>query len=44
VIVDNICDSFEMQRDNGIEIRSWYDDNKSDKELIKLSVALDTLL
>ena len=33
-----------MQRDNGIEIRGWYDDNNEDKELIKLSVALETLV
>ena len=44
MIVDNYSTSFELQRDNGIEIRGWYDDNNEDKELIKLSVALETLV
>lgn len=44
MIVDNYSTSFELQPDNGIEIRGWYDDNNEDKELIKLSVALETLV
>ena len=26
IIVDNIADNFHLQKDNGIFIRSWYDD------------------
>ena len=26
IIVDNIADNFLLQKDNGIFIRSWYDD------------------
>jgi|TARA_B110000285_G_C14864029_1_gene485936 CTD small phosphatase-like protein 2 len=26
IIIDNIADNFLLQRDNGIFIRSWYDD------------------
>jgi len=26
IIVDNIADNFLMQKDNGIFIKSWYDD------------------
>lgn len=44
VIVDNLKESFELQRDNGIEISSWFGDTLQDQELIKLSVALDCLL
>lgn len=26
IIVDNIADNFNLQKDNGIFIKSWYDD------------------
>ena len=35
VIVDNIKESFYLNQENGIEIKSWYGD-KDDKELLKL--------
>ena len=42
VIVDNIKESFYLNQENGIEIKSWYGD-KDDKELIKLGQVLDAL-
>ncbi len=42
VIVDNIKESFYLNQENGIEIKSWYGD-KDDKELIKLGKVLDAL-
>lgn len=35
IIVDNIAENFQMQTDNGIFIKSWYDD-KNDTALIEL--------
>lgn len=42
VIVDNIKESFYLNQENGIEIKSWYGD-KDDRELIKLGQVLDAL-
>lgn len=39
IIVDNTCDNFKHQKDNGIHIRSWYDDY-TDCRLKKLSSIL----
>jgi len=39
IIVDNIRDNFERQKDNGIEILTWID-NSEDRELSKLAVFL----
>jgi CTD small phosphatase-like protein 2 len=35
IIIDNLKENFELQRDNGIEIVSFYDD-PNDKELERL--------
>jgi CTD small phosphatase-like protein 2 len=35
IIIDNIADNFILQKDNGIFIKSWYDDPK-DTELREL--------
>ena len=42
IIVDNIRDNFERQKDNGIEILTWLSD-PTDKELHKLGVFLTKL-
>eukprot|EP00826_Nyctotherus_ovalis_P007401 TRINITY_DN11841_c0_g2_i1.p1 TRINITY_DN11841_c0_g2~~TRINITY_DN11841_c0_g2_i1.p1 ORF type:complete len:123 (+),score=12.77 TRINITY_DN11841_c0_g2_i1:491-859(+) len=39
IIIDNIADNFQLQRDNGILIRSWIDDS-SDTALEELSPLL----
>jgi len=36
VIVDNIANNFALQPQNGIEIKSWYANDKEDNELQKL--------
>lgn len=43
IIIDNIADNFQLQRDNGILIRSWTDDS-SDTALEELSPLLKGLL
>ncbi|KAL3310508.1 hypothetical protein Ciccas_010930 [Cichlidogyrus casuarinus] len=43
IIVDNSALSFGYQVDNGVPIKSWFED-KGDRELLKLSPILDELL
>jgi hypothetical protein len=43
VIVDNIRDNFERQKENGIEVLTWLNDPK-DKELLKLGQFFKTLV
>lgn len=42
IIVDNIRDNFERQKDNGIEILTWLSDPE-DRELFKLGTFLTKL-
>ena len=35
IIIDNIAENFQLQTDNGIFIKSWYDD-KDDTALMEL--------
>ena len=35
VIVDNLPENFQLQPNNGIAIKSWFNDNTQDKELLK---------
>jgi CTD small phosphatase-like protein 2 len=42
VIVDNVAQNFQRQPENGIEIRSWYDDPK-DNALAELSPILEQI-
>lgn len=44
VIVDNISQNFTLQKENGIEIKSWYAGDTKDKEIIKLERVLISLL
>lgn len=44
VIVDNLPENFSMQPHNGIAIKSWFNDNQNDKELLKLSKVLKGLV
>ena len=39
LIVDNVCDNFKHQKDNGIHIRDWFNDY-SDTRLKKLAILL----
>ena len=43
VIVDNLAENFQLQRENGFWIKSWFNDNPSDKELLKLANILKLL-
>ncbi|CAD8047914.1 unnamed protein product [Paramecium primaurelia] len=43
IIVDNIADNFQHQPENGIFIKTWYNDQE-DKELLELSVFLKKLV
>lgn len=36
VIVDNLPENFQLQKDNGIGIKSWFNDNSQDTEILKL--------
>lgn len=40
VIVDNLPENFQLQKENGIAIKSWFNDNPTDKEINKLSTVL----
>jgi TFIIF-interacting CTD phosphatase-like protein len=40
VIVDNIPENYALQHENGIQIKSWYEGDKDDKELSKLAKIL----
>lgn len=42
IIVDNICDNFERQKDNGIEILTWLS-CPEDRELFKLGTFLSKI-
>lgn len=44
VIVDNLPENFMLQRDNGIAIKSWFNDNQLDTEIIKLQTVLNCLV
>lgn len=44
VIVDNLPENFMLQKDNGIAIKSWFNDNQQDSELIKLQNVLNCLI
>ena len=43
IIIDNMEENFDCQPDNGIPIKSWYDD-KYDKELDKMMPYLKSLV
>jgi TFIIF-interacting CTD phosphatase-like protein len=42
--VDNIPENFQLQKENGIAIKSWFNDNPTDKELQKLQTTLGLLI
>lgn len=44
VIVDNLPENFSLQKDNGIGIKSWFNDNNQDTEFLKLQNILNCLL
>lgn len=44
VIVDNLPENFMLQRDNGIGIKSWFNDNSQDSEILKLQNVLNCLI
>ncbi len=39
IIIDNLKENFQWQKENGIEIKTWYDD-RTDTELFKLMPVL----
>ena len=39
LIIDNLSQNYQLQPENGIQIKEWYDDN-NDMELMKLAPAL----
>lgn len=46
VIVDNLSENFELHKQNGIYIKSWYyndEDSQNDTELLRLPGLLDRL-
>jgi TFIIF-interacting CTD phosphatase-like protein len=44
VIVDNLPENFSLQKDNGIAIKSWFNDNNQDSEILKLQNVLSNLI
>ena len=44
VIVDNLPENFQLQKDNGIGIKSWFNDNTQDTEILKLQNVLNCLI
>ena len=40
IIIDNMKENFKLQQDNGIHIKSWFNDNPNDTELLKIGKAL----
>ena len=44
VIVDNLPENFALQKDNGIGIKSWFNDNGQDCEILKLQQVLFNLM
>jgi CTD small phosphatase-like protein 2 len=40
IIIDNMKENFKLQQDNGIHIKSWFNDNPNDTELLKIGQAL----
>lgn len=44
VIVDNLPENFLLQKDNGIGIKSWFNDNSQDTEILKLQSVLNCLI
>lgn len=40
IIVDNVSANFSSQKDNGIEIVTWFKEMTGDKELVKLEKML----
>lgn len=43
ILIDNLASNFELQPDNGIEIKDWYNDT-SDKELKRLQPLLESVI
>lgn len=43
IIIDNNIDHFQLQRENGIYIKPWYEDPK-DKALVRLEKILSNLV
>jgi len=43
IIVDNVAENFSLQPDNGIFIKSWFDD-KSDTALLELAPLLKQIV
>ena len=43
IIVDNVAQNFKRQPDNGIHIRSWFDDS-NDKALDELGEILESII
>ena len=44
VIVDNLPENFSLHKDNGIAIKSWFNDNNQDSEILKLQNVLSNLI
>jgi len=44
LIVDNIEDNFQAQKDNGIQIRDWRGDDPQDRALQELSELLQNMV
>ena len=43
ILIDNCASNFELQPDNGIEIKSWYNET-SDIELKRLQPLLESVI
>jgi RNA polymerase II subunit A small phosphatase-like protein len=43
VIVDDKPENFDLQKDNGIRIRAWFNDDPLDRELQKVEMVLTML-
>ena len=42
--MDNLPENFSLQKDNGIAIKSWFNDNNQDSEILKLQNVLSNLI
>ena len=43
ILIDNCASNFELQPDNGLEIKAWYNDT-SDTELKRLRPLLESVI
>ena len=44
IIIDNLPENFQKQSENGIFIKSWYNNDENDKALLKLIPILKDLI